>query len=275
MHTKSQKFNLGRLMTLTALAASLVFLVSCSALGLSSEDDDNTVELLGLALLTNSPCTSGVTNNDSSLPDYIKNNFQNMTITDNGTSYVFKTNDLPPYSNGYYSQLTTCYINDFPSGNHANPNTISSQGLTLTIPKTPDTGGSTTDYGAVGVAIDGSAIYNSEAAPGDSLATELATMNAGNGHPTDIGQYHYHTEPYKISNDDSNLVGIALDGYLIFGKKERGGTYASGLDANGGHSTTNNNFWGGSSVYHYHVANTSDGLIIIANYHGTAGTVSQ
>ncbi|MCB1137359.1 MAG: YHYH protein [Leptospiraceae bacterium] len=241
---------------------------------LSSEEDDTTTQVaVGLLALSSSSagCNSCVTNNDTALPAWIKDNFKCMTITVEGSNYVFRTSDLPPYTNGYYNQLSGCYTNDFPSGNAPNPNTISSQNIVLTIPSSPDTTESTTDYGAMGVAINGVALYNSEAAPGDTLAAELDTMDSGNGHPTNIGQYHYHTEPYKISSDDSALIGIALDGYPIFGRKEVGGGTPAGLDTYNGHSHAHPTL--GTTMYHYHVETSSTYYLLIGSkFKGTKGT---
>ncbi len=274
-----KKSKLNRTISVLAFAVTLAmafYLVGCDLIQ-SSDDSDDTLALGLLALSASSGgCNSCVTNNDSSLPSWIKNNFTCMTITSSGGNYVFKTSNLPPYTNGYYSQISGCYTNDFPSGNSPNPNTISSQSITLTIPSSPDTAGSTSDYGAMGVTVNGLAIYNSQAAPGDTLAAELDTMDSANGHPTDIGQYHHHTEPYKITNDGSELVGIALDGYPIFGRREPGGAVATGLDSNGGHSHSHSTI--GTTIYHYHVnydAGSGGYLLLKSGFEGTKGTVSN
>lgn len=259
--------------TLLSLSLTIGSVGSCDLL--QSDDGNDDVVALGVLALASSSagCNSCVTNNDTSLPSWIKDNFTCMTITSSGGNYVFKTSNLPPYQNGYYSQISGCYLNDFPSGNSPNPNTISSQNITLTIPATPDTTVSSTTFGPMGVSTNGLAIYNSEAAPGDTLAAELDTMDSGNGHPTDIGQYHYHTEPYKITNDGSELVGIALDGYAIFGRRDPGGAVPGDLDAYGGHTHAHATV---GNVYHYHVQNTGNNLLLVnTDFRGTKGTVSN
>ncbi|MCB1308770.1 MAG: YHYH protein [Leptospiraceae bacterium] len=267
-------------MALLSVLFALPFLFSGCDL-VSSDDSDDDTTLLSLLLLTNSTSSSGgcnscVTNNDSSLPAWIKDNFTCMTITVSGGNYVFSTSDLPPYSSGYYSTSSGCYTNDFPSGNSANPNVISSQNITLTIPATPNTSGSTTTTGPMGVGVNGVVLFNEDAAPGDTLSAELDTMDSANGHPTDIGMYHYHTEPYKLTNNNSALVGIALDGYPIFGRLETDsstpGTSTPALDANGGHTHVHSTI--GSSIYHYHVENTSNNLILLEDFHGSKGSTT-
>tara|TARA_B100001778_G_scaffold250247_1_gene210431 strand:- start:211 stop:1062 length:852 start_codon:yes stop_codon:yes gene_type:complete len=278
------KSKLNRTISVLAFAVTLAmafYLVGCDLIQ-SSDDSDDTLALGLLALSASSAgCNSCVTNNDSSLPSWIKDNFKCMTVTTSGSNYVFKTSNLPPYTNGYYSQISGCYTNDFPSGNSPNPNTISSQSITLTIPNegTRNSTETATDYGAMGVTVNGLAIYNSQAAPGDTLADELDTMDSANGHPTDIGQYHHHTEPYKITNNGSELVGISLDGYPIFGRNEpdgdlpgAGGTPTPALDGNGGHTHSHTTY---GSIYHYHVNydSGSGGYLILKNkFHGTPGT---
>ena len=273
-----KQYRLGAFVAIGSMALISALSLQCNLLG-SEESDDTALALGVLAIAANSAgCNSCVTNNDASLPSWIKDNFTCMTVTVSGSNYVFQTSNLPPYQNGYYSQTSGCYINDFPSGNSPNPNTISSQSIRLTIPASPDTSGSTTDFGPMGVTVNGLAIYNNQAAPGDTLADELDTMDSGNGHPTNIGQYHYHTEPYKITNDGSELVGIALDGYAIFGRKDPGGVNPgtnAAIDANGGH--THNHAVVGNT-YHYHLAldgGSGGYLVLKQEFHGTKGTVSQ
>ena len=47
--------------------------------------------------------------------------------------------------------------------------------------------------GTAGLALDGVAIYNSLAGPGDDTEEELFTFDRYNAHPSPDGTYHYHT----------------------------------------------------------------------------------
>lgn len=138
--------------------------------------------------------------------------------------YVIETTAAPNHKSAYYSDAGK--KDTMPPGTYTNPNSIQSQNYKVHIPKTPtlQTSPEATGYDLVGVARNGVAIFNNQAAPGDSLANELKTMDYGNGHPTQPGQYHYHIEPCYLSNDDGNLVGIMRDGFPIFGVKEHDGS---------------------------------------------------
>jgi hypothetical protein len=233
-------------------------------------------------------CTTSIS---SSAPTWIKDNFKCVTVTASGSSVVFNTSDVPNYNSYYFGSSDSRY-EDIPSGHHGNPNTISEQNYTFTTPTSPALNSSVTasDYDAVGIAVNGVVIYNNQAAPGDVLATELATMDSANGHPTQTGSYHYHSEPYKITNDDGNLVGVMRDGFPIYGQKEDDGSdpvYNDSCTPATANSVTNCRpfptdmpnfhchattlFPGG--ICHYHVI-TSDPYII-ENYAGTAGTMSN
>jgi len=225
---------------------------------------------------TSSDCVSGIsTQVDTSLPSWIQDNFKCQTVAVSGSNYTFYTTDQPNHASYYWGTSSSLY-EDMPSGNMANNNSITAQTYTLTIPATPDSGASATSTSVMGVAVNGAIIYNNAAAPGSTLAAEADGFDNANGHPDSSGTYHYHVEPTKISNDDSALIGIALDGYAIYGKKDSDGTTPIDLDSNHGHTTTTTHFT--TATYHYHVATDSTAGIVTLlgdNFKGTKGSVSQ
>lgn len=178
-----------------------------------------------------------------------------------------------------------------PPGTSANPNTISAQNYVVNIPKNPALLASpvASGYDLVGIAANGVAIYNNQAAPGDTLANELVTMDYGNGHPTHNGSYHYHIEPCYLTNNDGNFVGIMRDGFPIFGRREPDGgtpvyndscTYSNATSIQNcrPYPTKMPNFhchsitgWTGPAC-HYHVMTTDP--FIIEYYAGTPGTMT-
>lgn len=169
-----------------------------------------------------------------------------------------------------------------PSGRSVNPNQISEQSYTLTIPSSPaSSGGVATSGNAIGVAIDGVVFFNNEAAAPDTLSDEVDTLDTANAHPTGSGAYHYHIEPTEITSDDAKLIGILRDGYPVFGRKcpetnDYPGTGTAALDSYNGH-TANTNITGLGTIYHYHLADMSgDGVtetVVTDTYYGTPGSM--
>ncbi len=268
----------------------------------SEKKDDSTSAIALLALVNSSSSASSTctTTFGEGVPDWIKNTFTCVTVTVSGSNYVFKTSSLPSYKSPYWGSTSSLYESNLyvnTSGTNAvNPNLIKSQNITLTIPKdnTTTTAGSVAG-GAAGIATNGIVLYNDAAAPGDSLSTEYYTFDDSQGHPTNTGAYHYHVETPVLTNNDSKLVGIALDGYLVFGKKHDttanpttgftlGGSSSSTKCIISGSETSVPTTWAQASNYnanktagtarHYHINNGSEvnGILISGKYIGTAGT---
>ncbi|MCE9499552.1 MAG: YHYH protein [Leptospira sp.] len=287
-----------KIITLTTLLIGTL-LLNCAS---KKKDDSSTMAILAALLSSSSSgySTTCTTTFGTGVPDWIKNSFTCVTVSVSGSNYVFKTNSLPTYKSVYWGSSsagyeTTMYSNSTGS-NKANPNLIKSQNITITVPgDNTSTSAPSTGYGAIGVATNGIVLYNDQAAPGDSLSTEYYTFDSSQGHPTNTGAYHYHVEPPKISVSDSKLVGIALDGYLIFGKLHDtttatvtnfslGGSSSSTQCSTTGLTTAVPTSWSQATNYnslktsgsarHYHVNNGSEvnGIILSGKYIGTAGT---
>jgi hypothetical protein len=191
---------------------------NCSA---KKDNDKNKLAALGLLLLSNSSLSASCTTTiGTGVADWVKNSFTCVTVSVSGSNYVFKTTSVPSYDSYYFGSSSSSYESSlYSSSNYGNPNLISAQDVSLTIPiSTQSTDGIATGFGSIGVSTNGISIYNDQAAPGDSLATEYSTFDTAQGHPTNTGSYHYHVEPPLISLSDTNLVGILADGYLVFGK---------------------------------------------------------
>ncbi|WP_425358594.1 YHYH protein [Turneriella parva] len=261
---------------------------------------------------------------DAALPAAIRDNFKCQTAYVNGANNVFKSVNMPNHVSFYYCSLISagaCAVDKrnatlwaaLPSGNtSAGTNTIFVQNLEFTIPATPTlkTGtltGTQNGYVAVGVTVNGLAIFNNAAAPPDTLAAEAATFDGFDGHPQNAGVYHHHAGVRKVGasgtdNNDANLIGIALDGYLIYGKKcdnatattadditltaSTGtsdgsaagitGASATTLDQLHGHTTTTRHL--GTATYHYHMALDPTATIdtLLGSYfRGVAGTITN
>ncbi|MCC2680135.1 MAG: hypothetical protein K0R29_2711 [Pseudobdellovibrio sp.] len=281
--------------TLLALMVTLGsiygILSSCSKAATTAADDATSGCSTGtdvtetMTLKNGGPAISCITNIAADAPDWIKDNFHCVTVKVCSSSYVFVTNNLPPYKTAYYGASSTNFV-AFPTtglsdgvSRTMNPNRISTQSITMTIPKTPTfkssgldvTQGSGLD--CLGLSTYGVCLFNNQAAPGDSLATEFQTMDNGDGHPQNTGKYHHHTEPYFLTDDDSSLIGVMMDGYPVYGKKMQSGAYPT-LDATT-HAVSCTTTHFPTGTYCYHVKNGSgvNADIIGTYFRGTRGSV--
>ncbi|MBX3021369.1 MAG: YHYH protein [Bdellovibrionales bacterium] len=241
-----------------------------------------------LTTSVNATALSCVTNISPDAPDWIKDNFHCVTVKVCPTTYVFITNNLPPYKTAYYSSSSgntatfpTTGLSDGAGGRHKNPNTIITQSITMTIPKTPTlkTSGLQVTMGSgldcLGLSTYGVCLFNNRAAPPDLLADEFETMDNGDGHPQNTGKYHHHTEPWLISHNDDKLVGIMLDGYPVYGKYMQGTASYPTLDATT-HSVacTTTEFPDGTYCYHVNQGAGVNADIIGDYFRGAIGSVN-
>jgi len=201
-------------------------------------------------------------------------------VTIGGKQYVQVTSKSEPdYKSKYWSNTDACYqayTTAFPD-----PNTIAEKSIVMNVPMTPDTTNTAQSLGTVGIALNGVAIYDNQAAPGDDIFEEAGSFDECGGHPQGQGVYHYHGDPYAISNNDSNLIGVMRDGYFIYGRKNVDGTEPTNLDAQGGQTSTTVD--SDVAVYHYNLnpqTDTGSGtyagqtqyFLTTGTYHGSPGT---
>lgn len=231
-----------------------------------------------------------VTYMDSGVSSTISNNFNCIQASVSGSNLIVKSSNLPNYKSYYYGSSSELY-ETLPSGNKAaGSNLISSQNFKYTIPitgtlATGNLSGTQAGLSSIGVSTNGLAIFNNSANAPDVLYTESFTFDNYAGHPQNSGIYHYHAQPTKLSNDDANLIGVALDGFLIYGKKCNSGSgsdftptqptaaangtasndtgagngdSATSLDKLHGHTATTKHLT--TATYHYHIANDPKAL---------------
>jgi hypothetical protein len=173
-----------------------------------------------------------------------------VTLTKTASAIEAKADGQPDYKSFYFAKTNACY-ETWASG-MANPNVISAQNLVYEFPLTPNTTSGKMNGGAVALALDGVPIFGNFAAPGDDIYQESQSFDKCDGHPQQSGQYHFHTEPSSLSQDDARFIGVMRDGYAIYGRKDADGTYPIDLDANGGHTHVTAES-PSTAVYHYHV----------------------
>ena len=177
-----------------------------------------------------------------------------VTLTKSGSNVIIAADGQPDYKSQYFLSSNACYQEQTMSGRTKNPNTISAQSLTMTVPLSPATsGGTTTGEGTVGIAINGVSIFDNTANAPDDIYTEALTFDKCDGHSEMMqSKYHYHTEPVSISQIDDKFIGVLRDGNPIYGRYCNGGTSAPTLDGVGGHTATTIDSTS-TAVYHYHV----------------------
>ncbi|MFN3381436.1 MAG: YHYH protein [Runella zeae] len=229
--------------------------------------------------------TSTTTPVSTEVPAVYKKVYGATSITSDGTYIYFKTKNLPDHKSPYYATtnpLYEAYNGSTFGGNEfkKNPNTISEYNATVKIPLNPkvDASHPATPLGAIGIALNGVALFNQYAGPNNQALTgEIASFDKYYGHPQNTGVYHYHVEPLyltTVKSKKSGLMGFLLDGFPVYGPQEENGTTvtSSMLDAYHGHTHATVDYPNG--IYHYHF--TADSPYLNGNgYYGTPGTVTQ
>lgn len=204
------------------------------------------------------------------------------SITFDGTFVTIRTNGLPDHTSPYYPVGNPLHVNysgsTFGGGTFMqNPNMIATQNLTFKIPVNPalNTTHVATPMGPIGVAINGTPLFNQYAAGGSPLTNEINSFDQWWGHPQMSGMYHYHVEPLYLTTvraTKHSLMGFLLDGFPVYGPEEENGSAPTGLDAYHGHTHITADF--PSGIYHYHF--TAAAPYLNGNgFYGTPGTVTQ
>ena len=205
------------------------------------------------------------------------------TIYVSGANVVIETTGLPNHKTPYWSASHPLYVAPTTTTTGMmTPTRIDTSNRdftgTLTVSQNPSKANSTTStsLGAIGIAVSGAYIYNDQEGNGP-LSSAAGSLDYTGGH---IGpsQYHYHLEPLAFTNDDENLVGIISDGFFLYGRKcNATGTYPTGLDASGGHTSATQHSL--NDEYHYHIINelyTTTGryLAFAGPYQGTPNAIN-
>jgi hypothetical protein len=176
-----------------------------------------------------------------------------VEFTLSGDTRVITANALPTHGTGSFpiAPSDPAYAYD------RNPNTISAQMISQTLPANPTTETSEGCIGGeVGIAIDGVPIFDGFDAGGrDAVAWEV--QDSCHGHPQRSGVYHYHDVSPCLddaSTGHSSLVGYAYDGFGIFGRRGEDGIELTNDDLDECHGHTHVIEWDGRQVemYHYH-----------------------
>jgi hypothetical protein len=176
-----------------------------------------------------------------------------FTISIQGDQRVFSSNGLPNHTTGNYpiSPSDDAYTYD------RNPNSISEQSITLTLPANPTVAAQPNCIGGeVGIMLSGVVLFNAFDALGrDAQVHEV--QDECDGHPQQSGVYHYHALSDCLADTQtghSALMGYAFDGFGIYGYYDEDGTEITNADLDECHGHVGLIEWDGQVVemYHYH-----------------------
>ncbi len=171
---------------------------------------------------------------------------------------------------------------------HAAADPTVAQTYDFKIPTNPTKATTTTSasLGTIGVMISGAALFNPYEGDGSTVATasnftvknsagqDVAFLDSCSGHPTPMGQYHYHALPACVTatvdtaSGPSHLIGVAFDGFPIYGDRDVDGRKitASQLDKCNGITSATPEFPNG--IYHYVLLDTADSTSSIKCFSG-------
>ena len=242
-------------------------------------------------------------------------------------SIVIEADDLPEHKSVYFERGHKHYEDyDYQTNIHkyasvhsgqrarsAGRNKIEQQTLVMKMPAEPKPAKRKiqTSFGAIGIALNGVAFFNENAAPGHEIVDELFTFDQCSGHPQNRGMYHYHLDPvclirdlggsikdvrktidgksYKWIEDTGDnselLLGFLMDGYPVYGpiwkgEKDCNRNKVPKIDEYNGHEHCTEDF--ASGIYHYHVKTANLGgvnnpVFWITNkyFYGEPGVLGQ
>jgi len=204
-----------------------------------------------------------------------------LTVSTNGNSVTFTTQNLPNHKSPYWPTNNVLYeaYSGTNTGFNLNPNRISSQNISITVPLKPSEASikRATSLGPIGISVNGVVFYNQYAGPNNqALTNEINSFDQFLGHPQNSGQYHYHVEPTYLTSQlgTSALLGLLADGFPVYGPVEDGETITnSDLDDYHGHTSITPDFPNG--IYHYHITPNEDPYINGNGFYGTPGNITQ
>lgn len=154
-----------------------------------------------------------------------------------------------------------------------NPNTITEHDVAYSLPAAPRAAATPgcLPPAAVGIMRNGVVVF----APLDELnrdAVARETQDECDGHPQQVGVYHYHDVPSCIldaSEGASTVVGFATDGHPIVVERDASGELPTNADLDECHGRTSDVLLDGEIVETYHYSATHEFPYFIGCFHGT------
>jgi hypothetical protein len=195
-----------------------------------------------------------------------------VQVTLGSTMATLRTNDVPDHPSPYFGEGHAMYEAPEPDL-IMNFNLIGEQNITFQVPSSPTVAASPSDtpVGAMGLALNGVVFFDQFAAGQQPLTSEIDSFDQYNGHPAADNTYHYHLEPLWLTRSgESQLVGVLLDGFPVYGPRDLTGGTPTDLDICHGHVGPTADFPNG--IYHYHTSGNAP--YIAGCYRGPPGTVN-
>lgn len=214
----------------------------------------------------------------------------NTTVTVGADSITYASNGIPNHARQAQYALPNAGVR-VPTATTATAgdDPTVAQSYSFEITTKPVKAATTTDasLGSIGIMISGATLFNPYEGDGTTVATasNFSVKNANgdsvlfldtcSGHPTPMGQYHYHALPKCVTakvdtaSGPSHIIGIAFDGFPIYGDRDISGAKidASKLDTCNGITSATPEFPNG--VYHYVLLDTADATSSIRCFSGT------
>jgi len=201
-----------------------------------------------------------------------------ITITYSDTQLEYKSNGIPNHTRQVEYALPDNGVR-VPSAATAyagtDPTKKQSYDYKIPIKPTKAVSKTKTSLGLIGVMISGAGLFNPYEGDNSTVATasnftvknasgqDIAFLDSCSGHPTPMGQYHYHALPscvtaqVDVANGPSHIIGVAFDGYPIYGDKDINGKQVAveQLDECNGITSVTPEY--PNSIYHYVLLNTN------------------
>lgn len=203
----------------------------------------------------------------------------NVTVSFANGSMKYVSNGIPNHTRqAEYALPTGATRVPTASSAYAAADPTVAQSYNYSIPLTPTKAAAptSTSLGTIGVMISGAALFNPYEGDGTTVAMasnftvknaagrDIAFLDSCNGHPTPMGSYHYHALPpcvtatVDVAGGASHIIGVAFDGYPIYGDRDVTGKQltAADLDQCSGITSATPEFPNGT--YHYVLLGTAN-----------------
>ena len=223
--------------------------------------------------------------------------FSNVKVSFSGDRVIIASDGLPNWMAEKYAKPNAGVVvpsspNDVSLDLASNLVYAQKLNYTLTLNPTKAPSVTSTSLGAIGILSNGAVIFNPYEGDGktvavtgnvylnDSSGVKWGFLDVCNGHPGMGGMYHYHAMPPCVTSvidktgGPSHILGIAFDGFLIYGNRDINGKLVSSsqLDQCNGITSPTPEYPAG--VYHYVLTEEKSNRSTINCFAGTP-TLSQ